>query len=69
MGLVFYIKKHIEAIDVTMVELQLNAHHTTLRSDHAHMNIYIVQEQHMIDLLLYHMMEHFLLLLFSQCGT
>lgn len=36
-----------------MEELELNAHNATLKSDHAHMYLYIVREQQISDLVPY----------------
>lgn len=36
-----------------MEELELHVHNTTVRSDHAHMYLYIIQEQRINDLLPY----------------
>lgn len=36
-----------------MEELELNAHNTKLKSDHAHMYLYVVREQQIDDLVPY----------------
>lgn len=47
-----------------MEELELHVHDTTFRSDHAHMYLYILQEQQIDDLLPYKKYEYLFLHIF-----
>lgn len=43
----------LRSLMTAMEELELNAHNTTLKSDHAHMYLYILREQQIEDLVPY----------------
>ncbi|XP_011083400.1 acetyl-CoA carboxylase 1-like isoform X2 [Sesamum indicum] len=56
-ALSFTARSILRSLMSAMEEVELNAHNSTIKSDHAHMYLYILREQQINDLLPYHKLE------------